>query len=438
MSLAAVQGPSVPARSVMAPPARAARPIQVSISGLRLAMLWLFVFSGSFVKIEPSPYEFLFPVVALLFLVSGGLSFHRTLAPLVLSLSLLNVGGVASVAPWVFETRSVIFVLISVYMAATCVFFACLMLDDTARRLDVVKRGYVWSAVIGSILGTIGYFDLGGTKELLTRSDRAMGFFKDPNVFGPFLVLPLVWLADDIVSGLWRAGGRVTLGAIWRTIVPFSFILVGMFLSMSRGAWGVVVASTALTIALRFFLVADRRLRVRIATMTIIGVAALAALLALALTIPAISELFSQRASLEQDYDGGALGRFGGQLRSIPLLLESPNGFGPLRFPLVVGNEDPHNVFINAFAAYGWLGGVSYFAFIGMTLFVGWWLALRKGPYRSVALPIWACTFFLIVQGLQIDSDHWRHFFLLVGLTWGLAGATYRRERAAARRPTSA
>jgi hypothetical protein len=331
----------------------------------------------------------------------------------------------------VFETRSVLFVLISVYMAATCVFFASLMLDQTAQRLETIKRGYIWSAVIASILGTIGYFDVGGMKELLTRSDRAAGFFKDPNVYGPFLVLPLVWLADDIVGGGWRERGRVTLSAIWGTFAPFLFILGGMFLSMSRGAWGVVVASTGLTIAMRFFLVADRRLRVRIATMTIIGLAVLAALLAVALTIPAIAELFTLRASLEQDYDGGALGRFGGQLRSIPMLLESPNGFGPLRFPLVVGNEDPHNVYINAFAAYGWLGGVSYFAFIGMTLFVGWWLTLRKGPYRSVALPLWACTFFHILQGLQIDSDHWRHFFLLVGLIWGLAGATYRHERAA-------
>jgi hypothetical protein len=156
-------------------------------------------------------------------------------------------------------------------------------------------------------------------------------------------------------------------------------------------------------------------------------------LLVVALTIPAISDLFAQRASLNQDYDGGALGRFGGQLRSIPLLLEEPNGFGPLRFSQVVGNEDPHNVYINAFAAYGWLGGVSYLALIVYTLFVGWRLALRKGPYRSAAIPIWSCTFFHILQGLQIDSDHWRHFFLLVGLTWGLAAASMREEARAAR-----
>jgi len=416
-----------------APPARAARPIVVSSASFRSWMLWVFVFSGSFVKFEPSPYEFLFPIVVFAFIAGGALSFHRALAPFVLALAMLNVGGVASVTPWIFETRSVTFVLISVYMATTCIFFACVALDDTTARLDTIKSAYAWSAAIASILGALGYFDVGGAKEMFTRNDRAMGLFKDPNVFGPFLVLPLVWLADDVISGAWRgAAKRVTLGAVWRTMVPLLLIIVGMFLSMSRGAWGVAVAAMGMTIGLRFLFEADTRLRARIVTMTVVGLAFLAALLVIALTIPAISDLFAQRASLDQDYDGGALGRFGGQLRSIPLLLESPNGFGPLRFPLVVGNEDPHNVYINSFAAYGWLGGVSYFALIAMTLMAGWQLVLRKGPYRSLALPIWSCAFFHILQGMQIDSDHWRHFFLLVGLTWGLAAASMRRRPAPA------
>lgn len=406
-----------------APPARAARPILVTSAGFRSLLLWLFVFSGSFVKFEPAPYEFLFMLAALAFAASGALRFHAALAPLVATLAMLNVGGLMSVTPWIFETKSVIFVLISIYMSITCIFYACLMLDDTINRLNTIKSAYAWTAAIASILGVLGYFDVGGTKEMLTRYDRAMGLFKDPNVFGPFLVLPLVWLADDVVNGAWRGRerGYSLLGAAWRTMVPLFLIIIGMFLSMSRGAWGVCVAALGLTIALRFFLESDARLRQRIIVMTVAGVGLLVVLLVIALTIPAISEMFKQRASLDQDYDGGALGRFGGQLRSIPLLLSSPNGFGPLRFPLVVGNEDPHNVYVNSFAAYGWVGGVSYFAMVAATLYVGWRLALRKGPFRSAALPIWACTFFHILQGAQIDTDHWRHYYLLVGLTWGLA-----------------
>lgn len=422
-----------------APPLGAARPILLRGASVRNAMLWLFVFSGSVVKFEPSGYEFLFPIVALLFLAGGALSFHRSLAPLVAALAVLNVGGVLSVLPWAEETKSVIFVFISVYMAMTCLFYACLMLDDMKARLDTIKSAYAWTAAFASVLGIIGYFDIGGTHELLTRNDRAMGLFKDPNVFGPFLVLPLVWLADDVISGLWRRPGeRSLLRAAWATFVPLTLILIGMFLSMSRGAWGVGAFSMILAILLRFFLEADLRLRARIVTMTLVGLAVLTGLLVFALTIPEIADLFVQRASLNQDYDGGAMGRFGGQIRSIPLLLSQPNGFGPLRFPLVVGHEDPHNVYINAFAAYGWIGGLAYWTMTAMTLFAGWRLMLVQGPYRSVALPIWSCAFFLIVQGFQIDTDHWRHYFMLVGLSWGLVAATARDAARARRAAASA
>jgi hypothetical protein len=35
-----------------------------------------------------------------------------------------------------------------------------------------------------------------------------------------------------------------------------------------------------------------------------------------------------------------------------------------------------------------------------------------------------------IGESIVIDSDHWRHFFLVMGLVWGLAAATrdYRRR----------
>ena len=33
------------------------------------------------------------------------------------------------------------------------------------------------------------------------------------------------------------------------------------------------------------------------------------------------------------------------------------------------------------------------------------------------------------VEGLIVDTDHWRHFFLLLGLIWGLAVATINLRR---------
>ena len=48
----------------------------------------------------------------------------------------------------------------------------------------------------------IGFFDIAGLGGALTRYDgsRATGMFKDPNVLGPFLVLPSL-LADPATAG---------------------------------------------------------------------------------------------------------------------------------------------------------------------------------------------------------------------------------------------
>ena len=111
------------------------------------------------------------------------------------------------------------------------------------------------------------------------------------------------------------------------------------------------------------------------------------------------------------------------------MLLERPLGFGPLQFRYVFSGEDPHNVFINAFASYGWLGGFAFFALNAMTMYVGWWLALRRGPLQPQAIALWSCLFVQLVQGFQIDTDHWRHFYLLMGIVWGLMASDQRVVR---------
>jgi hypothetical protein len=149
------------------------------------------------------------------------------------------------------------------------------------------------------------------------------------------------------------------------------------------------------------------------------GVVALAIALVLILSIEEVRTMFELRASLSQSYDIGATGRFGKQLQSIPELLQRPNGYGPLQFGVLWG-EQPHNVYLNGFASYGWLGGLAYLTLTMSTIVIGWKLALTRGPYQSYAIAIWSTLFVMLLVGLLIDSDHWRHFYLLLGLTWGL------------------
>jgi O-antigen ligase len=381
------------------------------------------VFSGAFALIEPSPYEIVFMLAAAVFLLTG-LRADRLLAPLVAGLAFFNIGGLVALAPWVDNRDSVVFTVITVYVTLTALFFACAMLERPGERLDAMRGAFVVAAVIASIAGILGYFDVAGLGEPFTKFNRATGTFKDPNVLGPFLVPPLVWLAQAIMLG--RSRGLL------RTHLPLLVILAALFLSFSRGAWGVAAGSLALMVALTFVTTRSRRLRLRIALMVVAGLVALALMLAAALSIPAIRDVFEIRASLSQDYDLGELGRFGAQLRAIPMLLDRPNGFGPLQFRYVFFGEDPHNVFINAFGSYGWTGGLAYCAVIAMTLVVGWWLVFRRNAPQDHAIALWSCLFVQILQGFQIDTDHWRHFWLLMGCVWGLAAHARREARSTA------
>ena len=152
-------------------------------------------------------------------------------------------------------------------------------------------------------------------------------------------------------------------------------------------------------------------------------------LIAAVLAIPTVRDLASERASLSEDYDSGEQGRFGNQLRSIPMLLDLPFGFGPLRFGHIFP-QDPHEVFISAFASFGWLGGLAFLAFIAITLYYGWALSLRRSRLQPQIIALWSALFPQILQGVQIDTGHWRHLFLMCGCLFGFAAAV-RRERQA-------
>jgi hypothetical protein len=153
----------------------------------------------------------------------------------------------------------------------------------------------------------------------------------------------------------------------------------------------------------------------------LVAAAAVLAIL-VALTNEDIREFFFSRATVSQEYDEGPTGRFGNQLRAIPMLLERPNGFGPLRFRLIF-DLDPHNAYVNAFASNGWLGGFAFFGLVLTTTFVGFRGSFSRSPYMREIQVCWAATFVFFLQAFQIDIDHWRMFYVTFGAVWGLETA---------------
>ena len=379
--------------------------------------------SSWFVVLEPAPYELIFVLVLVLYL-AGGMKAHLALAPLILFLLLYNLGGALSVVQVAQNEKALWFSFISIYMAVTSLFFAFAVTNDPSGTMRIVRSGWIVAGVFASITGLTGYFNVAGMGEAWAPISRAQGTFKDPNVISTFLIPPAMFVIQDI---LLKRGGWILL-----KLPALSIICFCLFLAFSRGAWVNFVAAVALMVGLHFVLTQSIAIRGRIFVYTVLGVLAAGLALAFALSFEAVREIFVIRFSLQQSYDVGETGRFGDQLRFLSLLVVSPNGLGPFEYSKIFSG-DPHNVYLNAFAAYGWLGGFSYILLAISTIFVGWRTIMSQTPVQVHALAVFCPLLTTILQGVQIDTDHWRHFYLLLGLIWGLYAATLRYEA----RPTA-
>ena len=167
---------------------------------LQRALVWLVGASGAIVFIEPSPYELVTLVATVIFFATG-LRLRLVFMPLLLLLILVNIGYSFCAVPFMDQPEIANWIATSWYMAFTVMFFAMVISEDTAARLDMLRRGLVVGALIASMAAIAGYFNLvPGGHDLLTLYERARGTFKDPNVLGAFLILPALFALQSIVS----------------------------------------------------------------------------------------------------------------------------------------------------------------------------------------------------------------------------------------------
>lgn len=408
-----------PARGQAAWPSAAAalrHPLHPGLERVGHILLALLIFFASAALFEPSPYEFIAPL-AILFWLALGIRLSVHVMFMVGTLLLYNLGGFIALIPYFDEPDSVIFMLQSAYLAITAIFFAMVFAERTTRRMELGLKAYAASCVFAATLGILGYFDIGGTKDIFATWGRAAGPFKDPNVFGSFLTLGALYLMQNLILGRAR---------FWLfTLAMLGIILLGILLSGSRGSWGGTIVVTLMMVGFAFFTSGSGATRRRILIAGLVAMGFVAAAITAALSVQEIRDMFEQRASVTQEYDEGETGRFGNQLRSIPMLIEEPNGFGPLRFRKYF-NLDPHNSYVGGFASYGWLGGFSFILLVIGTCWVGFRLCLRPSPYQRHAQVAFPGLFMFFLQAVQIDIDHWRHVYLMLGMVWALEAARRR------------
>ena len=396
---------------------------QNSALAQRLLNLVLFItaLTSSIAFIEPSPHDGLM-IVLLVACVAARTSFDRKLFPLLLLIAVWLIGGFFSLVQVGDNTKDIQYAGTSVYLGIAAIMFACLFSDGNMQRLSILRRGYIFAALIATAAGYIGFFHLMPHSDIFLDNDRVSATFKDPNVYGPFLVFPIVWLMI-----------RILTRGVWPVDVALLMVLMGgLLLSFSRGAWAHLAISATVGVLTVFLVTPDPRMRTRIVVIGLLTTLFAALVIGALLSIGSVHDMLVERAKAIQPYDVGPGGRFWLQEQALGTILQNPNGLGPFEFDRIFGLQQ-HNVYMQGFLVYGWLGGAAYLTLVVVTLMLGLITMPIAAPWQHYLISAYAVFVGEASEGMIVDTDHWRHFFLMLGLIWGLGTASINHRRRPAR-----
>jgi O-antigen ligase len=376
--------------------------------------LGLLVFGVVF--IEPAPPDLVFSVVMAVAVATGRFALARvpssvlTLAAALVLLNLLSVTSAIDLG------RAGKYMGITLYL----VIFAFWLTGyvESSRRARAVVTWLVVGAVASALAGTAAVVVGFPGADLLTLYEppRAKALFKDPNVFGPFLVVPVLLLLSELVQPRllsWRRPVVVAcLGALG----------VGVLFAYSRAAWLNLAVAFVVLMAVSVV----RRGGSRRASVLLVSTLALVCCVLATISLTGSGDFLRERARL-QSYDTE---RFAGQEAGLRLAVSHPLGIGPGQFEDVVGIA-AHSTYVRALGEQGAAGLVALVGVLITTLVLAVRNAIRGwdtfGIPSGVLLAAW-CG--ILANSLFVDTLHWRHLWLVAALVW--AGSTARRPVPAA------
>jgi O-antigen ligase len=362
------------------------------------------------VSVEPAPSDAAFAVIIMVAIATGRMNLRTTPAGPAIAVSAFVALNLVACLEALEPGRAAEFMGITVYLCAFALWIPSWVTNR--RHARTVVRIYVGVAVVSAALGALALFLPLPGHDVLTAytGTRARALFKDPNVFGPFLVPAALILMHEVLDPrLLRSPRIVKLGLL--------FVLTcGILFSYSRAAWlnlvvGVVVMGVVLAL---------RRGGARRA-FVLLGVLVAASVIVVA-SIRVTGQLaFLHERAQFQTYDNQ---RFGAQAGGIALAETHPIGIGPGQFELVEPIS-AHSTYVRALAEQGILGFVVLVALLYGTLL----MALRNavtgrdthGIGSAALLAAW-CG--ILANSVFVDTLHWRHLWLVAGLIWAAQAQT--------------
>jgi len=363
-----------------------------------------------FVRTEPAPVDALSVALLLIGFLVGRLSLETLSRTTLLHLTVWGFLMTNLLALWLSDSfdESLRYTTITFYLLAFAYFVRLYLTDRNA--VHVVLLGYSISVLLSCVLLGLSY--LGAVDQTLFLTERrAAAFFKDPDVFGPFPIMMVLLLLNDV----WHPRSRLIPGP--RLVKVFCAVLctVAIVLSFSRAAFINLTVSLAVYLVLNLRELSPKRLGWLLGS-AVLGVGAIAG----TLSQLGLTEFLWGRASL-QPYDTN---RFATHARGIDVGLGHLLGIGPGML------ERAHSLYIRTFAEYGVFGALFLYSAIALVVARILGCAIRESgtPSGPLASVVGACLVGMLVNSLVIDTLHWRQFWFVWALAWGVADVATRDE----------
>lgn len=365
--------------------------------------LFLMMLVSSFVSFEPAPYDLLMMIFIGGSILLSRLKLTRELAfPFVLICFFL-ISNLISLLLAEDMAHSLFFTGITFYLVLTWITLILMGHYLNQKSLQIILNGYLISALFATLAGTLAYFQIFIIDADLIMFDRVKAFFKDPNVFGPYLVLPALFSIY-----MWESQSK-TKSLKMFYLISFLVLGMGIILSFSRAAWG----NFALSLTVYLLIIKGKELNKRVKTVLVLFFIATPLFIYLVQT-PAVAQLFESRLGY-QGYDDT---RFNTQKAVITAGLSNPWGIGGGQSDQVV-QTDPHNLYARVFTENGVLGIITLAIFLLLSIKNSYSSFRRKrGEFNQFYVMVFATLLGLVFNGFFVDTLHWRHLWFLLALAW--------------------
>lgn len=354
------------------------------------------------VRIEPAPSDLVFAVVIAVALVTGRLFLERVpLSVSVLVAGFLSLNLLAATVA-TDGARAVAYFAITLYLGVFALWFSAYVCS--IRRARLILLAYLVGAALSAAVACLALVAPFPGASAFVDGPRAQGLFKDPNVFGPFLVPAALILMEETVAP------RLLRFRLSTKLLLLSLLTVGVVFSFSRAAWlNLAVGMLVLLVVLALRRGGGRRAM----TMLVVSLVAGAALFGVVAATSSASFL-TQRAGL-QDYD---VQRFGTQASGLEIAATHPLGIGPGQFE-AVSELSAHSTYVRALAEEGVVGALLIFTLLLLTLgFAARNVVLGVDTYGIGSAALLAAWCGLLVNSSFVDTLHWRHLWLVAALIW--------------------